>query len=81
MLRLEWMNYRGIEFCLEQAPEREDVWIWRFDVDGEVRTGKALTKLRLLAIRRVQSAIDRELKKRSMPHESGIGGESLKAKF
>jgi len=62
------MNYRGIEFCFEQAPEREDVWIWRFNVDGEGPDGKALTKRRLLAMR-------------SMPHESGIGGESLKAKF
>ena len=75
------MDHRGVEFCVEQAPEREDVWIWRFEVDGEVRTGKTLTKLRPMAIRRAQSAIDRELKKRSVPYESGIGGESLKAKF
>ena len=75
------MDLRGVEFCVEQATEREDVWIWRFEVDGEVRTGKTLTKLRPMAIRRAQSAIDRELKKRSVPYESGIGGESLKAKF
>ena len=59
---------------------REDVWIWRYQVDGEVRTGKTLTRLRPLAIRRVQSAIDRELRKRGVPYASGIGGENLKAK-
>ena len=59
---------------------REDVWIWWYQVDGEVRTGKTLTKLRPLAIRRVQSAIDRELRKRGVPYASGIGGENLKAK-
>ena len=64
-LRLEWMNHRGVEFCVGQAPEREDVWIWRFEVDGKVRTGKTLTKLRPMAIRRTQQAIDRELKKKS----------------
>ena len=74
------MNHRGVEFCVEQAPVREDVWIWRYQVDGEVRTGKTLTRLRPLAIRRVQSAIDRELRKRGVPYASGIGGENLKAK-
>ena len=75
------MNYRGVEFCVEQAPEREDVWVWRFEVDGEVRTGKTQTKLKPMAIRRAQQAIDRELKKRSVPSESDVGGEGLKAKF
>ena len=74
-------HHRGVEFSVEQAPEREDVWVWRFEVDGEVRTGKTQTKLKLMAIRRVQQAIDRELKKRSVPYESGIGGESLRTKF
>jgi hypothetical protein len=66
-LRLEWMRHRGVEFSVEQVSEREDVWIWRFKIAGEVRTGKTATKLRLMAIRRVQSAIDRELKKRNVP--------------
>ena len=58
------MNHRGVEFGVEPAPEREDVWVWRFEVDGEVRTGKTQTKLKTMAIRRAQQAIDRELKKR-----------------
>jgi hypothetical protein len=61
------MRHRGVEFSVEQVSEREDVWIWRFKIAGEVRTGKTATKLRLMAIRRVQSAIDRELKKRNVP--------------
>ena len=44
------MNYRGIELCFEQAPERDDVWIWRFDVDGEGPDGKALTKLSIKGV-------------------------------
>jgi hypothetical protein len=61
------MNYKGVEVCVEQASEREDVWIWRFEVDHEVRTGKIRTKLKPMVIRRAQQAIDRELKKRSVP--------------
>jgi hypothetical protein len=75
------MNHRGVEFCVEKAPGREGVWVWRFEVDGEVRAGKTQTKLKLMAIRRAQQAIDRELKKLSVPLEGGVGGESLKAKF
>ena len=61
------MNYRGVEFGVEQAADREDVWVWRFEVDGEVRTGKTRTKLKPMVIRRAQQAIDRELKKRMCP--------------
>ena len=75
------MNYRGVEFCVEQTPEREGVWVWRFEVDGVVRTGKTQTKLKPMAIRRAQQAIDRELKTRSVSHENDISGECLKAKF
>jgi hypothetical protein len=75
------MNHRGVESGVEPAPEREGIWIWRFEVDGEVRTGKTQTKLKPMAIRRAQQAINRELKKRSVLYESGIGGESLKAKL
>jgi hypothetical protein len=56
------MRHRGIEFSIERSSEREDVWIWQFAIG--VRTGKTATKLELLAIRRAQLMIDRELKKR-----------------
>ena len=65
------MNHRGVEFFIEQAPNREDLWYWRFEVDGAIRAGKTRARLRLLAIRRVQLTIDRELKKRDAS-EDGI---------
>jgi hypothetical protein len=64
-VRLEWRNHKGVNFCIEQAPDSDDVWIWRFELNGEVKTGKTVTKLRLLAIRRIQLVINRTLKQRS----------------
>lgn len=69
------VRYRGIEFGVERAAEREDVWIWRFTIGDRVRTGKTTTKLELLAIRRVRSMIDRELKKLRVPPRHDIGSE------
>jgi hypothetical protein len=63
-LGLEWMRHKEIEFTVEPTAERDDVWVWRFTIGGEVRAGKTVAKLKLLAIRRVQSVIDRELRKR-----------------
>lgn len=68
------MRYRGLEFSVERATEREDLWIWRFTIGDRVRTGKTVTKLELLAIPRVQLMIDRELKKRNAPPQH-IGSE------
>jgi hypothetical protein len=39
------------------------VWKWQFQIGNEIKTGKTETKIDLLAIRRVQSRIDRGLKK------------------
>jgi len=39
------------------------VWKWQFQIGDAVKTGKTETKINLLAIRRVQLRIDRELKK------------------
>jgi hypothetical protein len=67
------MRHREIEFSVEPASERDDVWVWRFTIGSEVRNGKTVAKLKLLAIRRVQLIIDRELKKRNVPSQHGIG--------
>ena len=75
ILRLEEMRHRGIEFSVERASEREDVWIWRFTIGNQVRTGKTETKLKLLAIRRAQLIIDRELKTRNTLPRSDIDSE------
>lgn len=39
-----------------------DIWKWQFRIGDAVKTGKTETRINLLAIRRVQQRIDRELK-------------------
>jgi hypothetical protein len=39
------------------------IWKWQFKIGDEVKTGRTETRIELLAIRRVQSLIDRELRK------------------
>ncbi|KJC37069.1 hypothetical protein UP09_27825 [Bradyrhizobium sp. LTSP885] len=55
------MIHKGIEFSVTQGAV--GVWKWRFQIGERVFTGKTEAKLNLLAIRRVQLRIDRELKK------------------
>jgi hypothetical protein len=55
------MNHRGIEFTLTKTAI-PGVWEWQFRIGETVKTGKTETKIDLLAIRRVQLRIDRELK-------------------
>ena len=69
------MRHRGIEFSIERSSEREDVWIWEFAIGDRVRTGKTAAKLRLLAIRRTELIIDRELKKGNAASQRDIDGE------
>ena len=56
------MVHKGIEYtvALTAIPS---VWKWQFRIGDEVKTGKTETRIDLLAIRRVQLRIDRELKK------------------
>jgi hypothetical protein len=56
------VNHRGINYRVWPA-STPGVWIWDFQIGDQVMTGKTETNLDLLAIRRVQSRIDRELKK------------------
>ena len=39
------MRHREIEFSVEHASKRDDVWVWRLSIGGEVRTGKTVAKL------------------------------------
>jgi hypothetical protein len=55
------MNHRGIEFTVAKTAI-PGVWQWQFRIGDAVKTGKTETRIDLLAIRRVQSRIDRELK-------------------
>lgn len=55
------MIHRGIEFSVTQTTA--GIWKWRFQIGDRIFAGKTEAKLDLLAIRRVQLRIDRELKK------------------
>jgi hypothetical protein len=56
------MNHRGIEYTVA-ATATPGYWKWEFRIGDEVKTGRTETRINLLAIRRVQLRIDRELKK------------------
>jgi hypothetical protein len=56
------MNHRGVEFTLTMTTV-PGVWTWQFRIGDEIKTGKTETRIDLLAVRRVQLRIDRELKK------------------
>jgi hypothetical protein len=56
------MKYRGVEYTVTMTTV-PGVWKWQFRIGDEVKTGKTETRIDLLAIRRVQLRIDRELKK------------------
>ncbi|MDI4232276.1 hypothetical protein OZ411_05530 [Bradyrhizobium sp. Arg237L] len=58
------MQHQGIEFTVEKTRQRH-VWRWVFWIGDQARTGLMRTPLEALAIRRTQTLIDRELKKRA----------------
>jgi hypothetical protein len=55
------MIYKGVEYTV--TAEAPGTWRWQFRIGERVVSGKTEAKLNLLAIRRVQLRIDRELKK------------------
>jgi hypothetical protein len=55
------MIYKGVEFTVTAAAP--GIWKWQFRIGDRVIAGKTEARLNLLAIRRVQLRIDRELKK------------------
>lgn len=55
------MMHKGVEFTVTMSAP--GVWQWQFRIGDTLKTGKTETNIRLLAIRRVQLRIDRELKK------------------
>jgi alpha-tubulin suppressor-like RCC1 family protein len=56
------MVHKGIEYTVA-VTATPSVWKWQFQIGDEVKSGKTETRISLLAIRRVQLRIDRELKK------------------
>lgn len=61
-------NHKGVEYLV--APTTTpDIWRWQFQIGDQVKTGQTETRISLLAMRRVQLLINRELKKASpQPH-------------
>jgi len=66
------MIHKGVEFSVTQAAA--GVWKWRFQIGDRAFAGKTEARLNLLAIRRVQLRIDRELKKAK--DEASVVGRS-----
>jgi hypothetical protein len=56
------MQHKGVEYMIA-ASSTPGVWKWQFRIGDQVRTGRTETRINLMAIRRVQLRIDRELKK------------------
>jgi hypothetical protein len=56
------MTHKGIDYSVAMTTT-PGVWKWRFQIGEKLNTGRTETRLGLLAIRRVQLRIDRELKK------------------
>jgi hypothetical protein len=69
------MIHKGVEYTVTLVTP--GVWKWQFQIGNTIKTGKTEAKLQLLAIRRVQLRIDRELKKASR-EASGAEGSSLR---
>ena len=55
------MIYKGVEYTMTAVAP--GIWKWQFRIGDRVVSGKTEARLQLLAIRRVQLRIDRELKK------------------
>jgi hypothetical protein len=56
------MNHKGVEYTVAMSAT-PGIWKWQFRIGEAVKTGKTETRINLLAVRRVQLRIDRELKK------------------
>ncbi|MGX4770820.1 hypothetical protein ACWAUC_13590 [Bradyrhizobium guangdongense] len=55
------MNHRGVEFTVAKTTI-PGIWQWQFRIGDQTKIGKTETKIDLLAVRRVQLRIDRELR-------------------
>jgi hypothetical protein len=56
------MNYRGVDYTVTPTAT-PGIWKWQFRIGDEVKTGKTETQLELLAMRRAELRINRELLK------------------
>jgi hypothetical protein len=56
------MTHKGVEYSVVTTAT-PGIWKWQFRIGDAIKSGKTETMINLLAIRRVQLRIDRELKK------------------
>ena len=56
------MNHRGVDYSVASTAT-PGIWSWQFRIGEKLKSGRTETRINLLAIRRVQLRIDRELKK------------------
>ena len=56
------MMHKGVQYTVAVTAV-PSIWKWQFRIGDTVKTGKTETRIDLLAIRRVQLRIDRELRK------------------
>ncbi|MDB5635391.1 MAG: hypothetical protein JWP51_299 [Bradyrhizobium sp.] len=56
------MTHKGVEYSVVTTAT-PGIWKWQFRIGDAIKSGKTETRINLLAIRRVQLRIDRELKK------------------
>jgi hypothetical protein len=56
------MTYKGIDYTV-MSTATPGIWQWQFRIGDEVKTGKTETRLELLAMRRAELRINRELSK------------------
>jgi hypothetical protein len=69
------MNHKGVEYTLTRS-DPPGFWRWQFRIGDLVWSGKTETRLALLAMRRVESRIDRELKHAGRQLTDGALGSS-----
>ncbi len=56
------MIHKGVEYSVSESAD-PDFWNWQFAIAGKTHCGKTRTKLRNMAIRRVELRINAALKK------------------
>ena len=60
------MMHKGVEYMVAPTTTA-GIWKWQFRIGDQVKTGWTETRINLLAMRRVQLRINRELKKTERP--------------
>lgn len=61
------LNHRGVDYTV-MTTATPGIWKWQFRIGDQLKTGRTETRINLLAIRRVQLRIDRELKNVAREH-------------